>query len=46
MKFKIINFLKRFKIIKPNFTFIDKFNSLEQLKEESKKYKKKNCSLH
>ncbi len=41
MKSKFINFLKRFKIIKPDFTFIDKFNSLEQLKEESKKYKKK-----
>ena len=41
MKSKIINFLKRLKIIKPNFIFIDKYTSLEQLKQESKKYKKK-----
>ena len=41
MKSKIINLLKRLKIIKPNFTFIDKYNSLEQLEQESKKYKKK-----
>ncbi len=41
MKSKIKNFLRKLKIIKPNFTFIDKFNSLEQLNQETQKYKKK-----